>query len=244
MTPDRRYLYTSDRANGTMIRRLDFEKQEIVTVEWAVKSFTGLTIGKDGRIYAVSPPHLMVMDQDGKLERKIQLELKGDVGWTARMAHDPKRNRMWSTSGHNTKRQWHVWYWDLNDGSFHGEVPAKPAQPGDSMFGGLPGSYKDGWFVYPESHVYFGPDDPDYRFLYSGHTDCGNSFRLDLEKKEVWVLIGPPRNKSGPIRYVFKREEVRPFEAHVSPEWLPNGDFLQMIGGSQGLGTYLYRRVK
>jgi len=244
MTPDRRYLYTSDRFNGEMIRRLDFEKQEITTVQWDVESFSGITMGVDGKIYAVSPPHLAVLNQDGKLERKIELETKGDVGWRVRMAHDPKRNRMWSTSNHNTKRQWHVWYWDLKDGSFHGEVPAKEKQPGDPMFGGLPGSYKDGWFVYPESSVYFGPDDPDYRFLYSAHTDCGNSFRLDLEKKEVWVMSGPPRGKGGPVRYVFKREEINGFEPHTGPRWLPNGDFTIPTGGSAGLGSDLYRRVK
>jgi RNA polymerase sigma-70 factor (ECF subfamily) len=244
MTPDRRYLYTADMHNGRMIRRLDFMKQEIATVQWEVENFTGLTMGQDGKIYAVTPPHLAVLSQDGKLERKIELEMKGDVGWEASMAHDPKRNRMWATSGHNPKRQWHVWYWDLKDGSFHGEVPAKAKEPGDHMFGGAPGSYKDGWFVYPQSHVYFGPDDPDHRFLYMSHTDCGNSHRLDLEKKEVWVLSGPPRNKSGPIRYVFKREEVNPFEPHVGPYWRPNGDFTMPTGGSAGLGIVLYKRVK
>jgi RNA polymerase sigma factor (sigma-70 family) len=244
MTPDRRYLYTSDVFNGRMIRRLDFMKQEIATVQWEVENFTGLTMGQDGKIYALTPPHLAVLNQDGKLERKIALELKGDVGWEANTAHDPKRNRMWATSGHNPKRQWHVWYWDLADGSFHGEVPAKAKQPGDHMFGGAPGSYKDGWFVYPQSCVYFGPDDPDYRLLYMSHTDCGNSHRLDLEKKEVWVLSGPPRNKSGPIRYVFKREEINPFEPHTGPSWRPDGDFTMPTGGSAGLGIVLYKRVK
>jgi hypothetical protein len=210
----------------------------------------GVTIGGPANQIFMIPrgsDQLLTFNADFKIEKKMKLEKvlsREDAGEQSLcLALDPKHNRLYASGEYDPKRKWHVWYWDLNDGSFHGEVAAKEGKPGDPMFGGLPGSYKDGWYVYPASGVWFGPDDPEYRFLYTSHTDCGNSHRLDLEKKEVWAMNGPPRGKGGPIKYIFSGPMVG-FQPHVGPGWLDNGDFVIPVGGSKRLGLYLYRRVK
>jgi hypothetical protein len=209
-----------------------------------------MTVNKAGQLYLITPPsRLLILNPNGRVEKEMTIEsrpaegIKLGGGWPTYLALDEKNNRLYASGNYAPARKWHIWYWDLNaNGAFHGEAAARAAQPGDGMFGGQPGSYKDGWSVYPEGGVWFGPDDPDCRFLYTSRTDCGNSYRLDLEKKEVWILNGP--NKAGKgIKYSLTGPMVS-FEPHTGPGWLENGDFYMPRGGSQNLGLFLFKRVK
>jgi RNA polymerase sigma-70 factor (ECF subfamily) len=245
-SPDKRYVFTSDPYNGGVMRRLDFKEQMVKTVkfEGLAGGFSGATISKAGKAYMITAPNLLLIsDLDGKLERKLVLEVRPEEGlsiggWGPVIALDEKHNRLYASSMYDTRSKWHIWYWDLNaNGAVHGEV-AKSDKPHPdaptAMFGGAPGSYKDGWNVYPEGGICFGPDDPDYRFLYTSRTDCGNFYRLDLEKKEVWAFSGPPDLK------FIGSGKPKPFFPHAQGNWLPNGDFTI----PDGRGLRLYRRIK
>lgn len=67
--------------------------------------------------------------------------------------------------------------------------------------GGYPGPF-DGYQDYAEQAVYFGPDDPDSRFLYMRCTYTGTFMRLDLEKRVVAACSGPGQRtkRAGDVR--------------------------------------------
>jgi hypothetical protein len=168
------------------------------------------------------------------------------LGWPHSLALDEKHNRLYASGQYAPARKWHIWYWDLNaNGAFHGEVAAREGRKGDPACGGAPGSYKEeGWSAYPEGWISFGPDDPDYRFLYTSRTDLGNGYRLDLEKKEVWILNGPAKAGGG-SKFEFAGMRGLPVATpHCAPFWLANGDFAISAGGSGSWGLFMFKRVK
>jgi RNA polymerase sigma-70 factor (ECF subfamily) len=250
----KRFVYITDGHNGCVLRRLDFVKQEVSTVRWeGDPGVGGFTIVRSGELYVLSPPNrLLILSPEGKLMRQMTVELRPDevigIGgaWPHSLALDEKRNRLYASGSYLPARAWHIWYWALNDnGKFHGEVAAIKKGAG-SGFGGQPGSYKDGWFVYSEGFICWGPDDPDYRFLYTARTDLPNFYRLDLDKKEAWSMNGIGK-KEGDRRIKFeldRRQRLSPDVGNVGPLWQENGDFLINIGGAGDGGLVRFKRIK
>ncbi len=258
-SPDRRYSVISDPYCGGMVRCLDFKKQEVRTLRWeGNQSISGLVFNKAGHLYVITPPdRLLVLNlENDQVVKTMTLEMRPAEGvklqgWPISLALDEKRNRLYTCGNYSPATKWRVWYWDLEaNGAFHGEAAAVDKMPasytgkgGNGPFPVQTGSYKDGWYAYPEGSIRFGPDDPDYRFLYSSRVDTANFFRLDLEKKELAAFSGPaPGSKT--VKFVGAGGTTYPFEAHVMASWLENGDFVIPVGGSNRRGLYLYRRVK
>ncbi len=162
-----------------------------------------------------------------------------DLGRGKGLAFDEKKGRLYA-SGTIVKKdgkQWHVWYFDLNDGgSFHG-VLAGERTGASAVYAGP----FDGFKGYAEHSIAFGPDDPEKRFLYMRLTDTKTFYRLDLEKRMVAACSGPPRGKAGPVMFI---ESGIPngMVPHMAPIWLPGGDFL--MPGLRSSPAPYFRRVK
>ncbi|MCX7805917.1 MAG: hypothetical protein N3A38_12105 [Planctomycetota bacterium] len=258
-SPDRRYSVISDPYCGGVLRCLDFKKQEVRTLRWeGDQRAWGMIFSKTGQLYVLTPPNrlLVLNPENNQVIKTLTLEMRPAegvrlAGWPFSLALDEKRNRLYTSGNYETGAKWRIWYWDLEaNGAFHGEAAAVDKMPasytGKAVGSYCPvqiGSYRDGWNAYPEGSICFGPDDPEYRFLYSSRTDTSNFFRLDLEKKELAAFSGPaPGSKT--CKFVGAGGTTYPFEAHVMAGWLENGDFIIPIGGSTRRGLFLYRRVK
>jgi len=246
LTPDRRYFVLRDAWNGCAIRVFDLKEQVVRTIlppqPYKARP-QGVAGDSKGRIFVLlAGGRLLTVDAtsgwkptETKLKATAGLDLKRGAG----LAYDEKHNRLYA-SGWMTEhagKKWHVWYFDLNDGgSFHGVLAGERKGPGPAYAGPF-----DTFKGYGECSIGFGPDDPDFRFLYVRTTDTSTFQRLDLEKRVVAACSGAPRHKTGPVSFI-ESGTPNATSAHLAAVWLPNGDFI-MPGVRQSPAT-LFRRVK
>jgi hypothetical protein len=183
----RRLSYMLDVENQYALRRCDMAKQEVVTIRRHVKNYGGMSVDTEGKLLLIEGDELQWFDETGNQVKKLRLSVEENIagigGAGASLALDEVHARLYATA-FGTKR-WYIWYWDLKDGSFHGVLPM-PAKGGGRKENEA-GPF-EGTRIYGEGTVFFGPDDPDKRYLYTARVDTYGLFRLDLEKKEFWVL--------------------------------------------------------
>jgi hypothetical protein len=240
VTPDRRYCYVTDPYNRGALRVFDFKEQMVSTVtEIASLSIQAATMNSKGHlVLLVSGGRLVTLDPAASAGKRIVSDVKiKDVplGRGAGIALDEVHNRLYCTGG-LAEKKWFVWYLDLNDGgTFHGVLAGKETGPRGAYCGPF-----DNYEGYAECSVYFGPDDPNKRFLYMRATDTGGFMRLDLERRMVAAFASPPRNQKGTYLFIESgNQHEGSHSAHTGPSWLPNGDFYV-----PGYITQYYRRVK
>ena len=220
---------------------LDFKEQTVRTVVPPGSGAQALVLNSKGQLLVLlARGQLRTVDlATGKVAGEITLKASDGLtlGFGKGLALDEKHNRLYASGGVTKEGSWHVWYFDLNDGgSFHGVLSGAGLGPN----GGYAGPF-DGYKGYPEQTVYFGPDDPDCRFLYMRCTDTSTFMRLDLEKRMVAACSGAPRNQSGPVQFI-EAGAPNGTTSHMGAIWLPGGDFI--MSGLRELPAPLYRRVK
>ena len=175
------YLYFSDPGYENLTRLLNLKTQRVSTVK---TTFDPINVGKKvvdsaGNLYikAKWDTRMEIVSLDGTSRIVDPPSNNEQVDW---LCIDPKHNRLYvGTFG---AKQWYVFYWDLADFSVHGVLPKSAVQRDQ----GLPGPF-EGMNIYPQMRVFFGPDDPDYRFLYVAPNDMPFIFKLDLDNKFVWA---------------------------------------------------------
>lgn len=186
-SPDRRHYYMTDVSNKHALRRLDLQEQEVKTIRRDIKGYGGMTVDDKGKVLLIEGKQLLWLDADGKKQKSLGLTLEEAIseigGWGVSLTHDEVNGRLYATAFGSKK--WYVWYWDLKDGSFHGVLAVPPKDTGRKVNEAGP---FEGARLYNEGTVFFGPDDPKRRFLYTGRVDTDGLFRLDLEKKIVAAL--------------------------------------------------------
>lgn len=244
-SPDGRYVYFLDPWNGRALRGLDLEKQEVFTVRREpIPDLKGIVADGQGRLLALKSDGELLVFTPGKPEPgKSRLETPEGVygGQTLCLVIDPVHNRLYCSPSFKMSAKWYLWYWDLADGKHHGVLPISPKE--ECRAYGSAGPFK-GTAVYPEVYVGFGPDDPEYRFLYMRCTDMATLFRLDLLTKQVdgftfdkgkgcfrFITEGVPNN--GPARGMMS----------MVPE-APDGDFSWATEDYKGCRVYRIARVK
>lgn len=191
---DGRYGYFIDSWNGGALRGLDLEKQEAFTASAEpIPHLKGLAVDGSGRVLALRNNGELLFLKPGSREvekKKLETPEGAYGGHSLTLALDPVHNRLYCSPSYKMSKKWYVWYWDLADGSFHGVLPM-PGEGEPHRKGGMgaseAGPFK-GTSLYPECYIRFGPDDPDYRFLYMSCTDQWAQYRLDLVKEEIHAL--------------------------------------------------------
>lgn len=249
VSPDRRFQVRTDPGTGYSVRVLDFEEQMVRTI---VPPNAGAQA-----VVATSKGHALILMRGGELltfdmatgqkiaETKLKATEGLSLGFGRGLALDEKRNRLYASrtvvSSGEKDKPWHVWYFDLNDGgTFHGVLKGEVCGAGDPrvMYVGP----FDNYVGYPEHSIKFGPDDPDYRFLYMRITDTPTFKRLDLERRIVAACSGPAKGAiGGEVKFV-EEGTPNPTAAHCEVIWLENGDMV--MASVLGRPAPHYRRVK
>jgi hypothetical protein len=187
-SPDKRYMYVTEKWQGTTtLRVLDFKEQFVRTIMPIPSNSTpGLTFTPEGKLLMLTPDCVLrVMDSSGIIESTTQLDTAGvKLGFYRELgiAYDEVHNRLYC--GQSTG-SWYVFYWDLADKSFHGVVPIDSVH----RWKDVPGPFEGTNFYYEGSVLTFGPDDPEKRFLYMTHVDTYQLHRLDLQRRMVAALL-------------------------------------------------------
>lgn len=239
---DGRYFFLTDVYNGRVLRRLDAVKQEVVTLLPDTKGLLGMTPSSDGRLYVLkSGGATVIVGTDGTTKPGPQFKIREKIkpAWGASLALDEKNGRIYASAF--SSKNWYVWYWSLADGSFHGVLPiAKEGEPARSK--SVPGPFK-GTTLYNQGSVMFGPDDPDYRFLYGGRTDTWNFFRMDLEKKVIACLgiESGGRGKPTIVKFIESGKPAR-VKFYGGGRWLEDGSFGSQVHSPRI--AWRFRRVK
>ncbi len=203
-SPNGRFVYFTEPYYGKVLRQLDLKEQRVSTVSLPKGTVISMAPDDEGNVYTLmSGGTLLVMDTaQGKVTRTLKLDPGSEsvgyaLSWST--ALDTVNNRLYATKF--GAKKYYIWYWDIKDGSFHGVLaipqkgePVRPKPSGGGIGGCLPGPFK-GTKLYNEGSVYFGPDDPKRRFLYTSRVDTSTFFRLDLEKKEIWVFATDKEKK-------------------------------------------------
>jgi hypothetical protein len=201
-SPDGRYLYATDKVNGKiLLRRLDFEKQEVRTVA-DIPGYLGLAADSRGQLYVLTRGGVFVLDPEGKKIKTQPVDLSpvqvDSFQRFSPLALDEVHNRLYASLG---SKSWYVHYWDLKDGSFHGVVPIL----GQRRPRNQPGSFEGVDLYYEAGRLAFSVDDPNRRFLYMTRVDTHQMFRLDLEKRQIAALLvegGGNTGKPQTVRFV------------------------------------------
>jgi RNA polymerase sigma-70 factor (ECF subfamily) len=244
LSPDRRFQVRTDPKNGGAVRILDFKEQMIRTALPPRSGAQAMVINSKGEVLILLGKGRLVTIDPAAAKATGEITLKAteglNLGNGRGLALDEKRNRLYASGAvvNQGGKNWHVWYFDLNDGgSFHGVLPAVERLGPNAGYAGPFDTYKG----YAEQGIAFGPDDPDCRFLYMRCTDTGTFMRLDLEKRVVAACSGAPKGKTEPVMFI---ETGTPNGTipHAGPIWLPGGDFI-MMGLRSGPAPY-FRRVK
>lgn len=226
---DKRYVYLiSGKWGAAKLRCLDFVKQYVTSLPTGSAPPRGIDVDEEGKIYVVNyAQELVIIDpkMDFKVVHLVKLkdwkEQEAFSGESCAIAVDAKNGRIYG----NTSRKWHLWYWDIKDGSHHGlikrisgwpELKGEPFRNPGHFVGG-PGPFKGANF-YAEGTVGFGPDDPNKRFIYMACCDDFNFYRLDLEREMV-AVFDPKQGRF--------TEEGRggPTTYFLLPRWWGNGSF-------------------
>ena len=177
-----------------VVRRLDFAKQEVTTVisnpgAVGLGNFYDLVIDSKGKIYFLGDftytgIGLAVTDLQGNVQQPTVGPLGGqhpDHGFS--MALDEKNNRLYAAN--RCTGAWYVWYWDLaNGGAFVGVLPIPDPTDPSTRPRDVAGPFK-GAHLWCPGGIGFGPDDPDYRYLYYGGGDYPSFWRLDLQAQMI-----------------------------------------------------------
>jgi hypothetical protein len=219
---DGRYMYMTDKSGSRhSLRQLDFEQQIVTTLIPSVNgTYRGLATGADGKIYLISSScMLMVLSSNGQVEKTVQLDTANGpiTGFTPHalpITIDDTNNRLYCNQ---STRSWYVSYWDLSDLSFHGVVPKSVARRGRNA----PGSFEGTDWYDEGSHISFGPDDPDKRFLYMARNDTHTMFRLDLQREWVSGV-----RLSGTSLSFVDTLPISNINLYASFRWIGNGSFL------------------
>lgn len=235
-SPGRRYLFVNDKRDGkVVIRRLDFESQQVKTLP-EFPGYLGMTGDAQGNLYVVtSLRKLLVLNNEGKLLRELPLEFgsaaaSGFLRWFP-LALDEKHRRLYSAS---QAGGWYLFYWDLADGSFHGVVPiAQQRRPRNQ-----PGPFEGVDWYHEGATLQFASaaTDPDRRFLYLARVDTYQLFRLDLERKQVAALVVEGNTAR------FSETEASAHPPVYARFRMVGQDFVTLDG--QWAATYRFRRVK
>lgn len=196
-SPDGRYLFIAEIYNSGSIRRADLEKQMVVSIPRPKGWFMNMFADNKGKLYVVMHGGMVhVCDYDGKVEKSIQLQMPGN----GMLMLDSTNDRLyWGTRDRNPK--WFVGYFDLKTSGweFHGLIESNPERNKRDWMRAIPNSFTNFGCYTQVDGLYFGPDDPEKNFLYMKTCDTTPSFRLDLKKKEVWVLS----KEKDDYRYIF-----------------------------------------
>lgn len=207
LSPDRHYSYLMDVSNRHSLRRFDFKKQEVTTLLRDINDFGGMTVDSNGKLLLIRGAKLLWLDPEGKQQKSLPLKveetIRGIGGAGAPLALDEVHDRLYATA--IGTQNWYIWYWDLKDGSFHGVLPVPLKGAGRKMDEAGP---FEGTRLYNEGSVFFGPDDPQKRFLYTSRVDTYGLFRLDLEKKVIAALRSVPAAKGTPPTAFFDNQGV------------------------------------
>lgn len=240
-SPDGRFLVIADQRR---VRTLDFKDQMVRTILPPEAGLMSATVDSKGNTVALlgtwNDFRVVTVDSaTGKTLAETAMKKATDgVKGMAGIAMDDKHNRLYAcgTPFEKDGKLWHVWYFDLADGgSFHGVLAGERIGPNVGYAGPF-----DGFKGYPDKGLYFGPEDPDFRFLYMPVTDTSCFMRLDLEKRMVAACSNASRDQP---QVMFVEQGVpNSMIPHVGPAWLPNGDFV-MPGVREGPAPY-FRRVK
>ncbi len=191
-----RYAYITEPQNSDKIRRFDFVDQMVTTVPLTV-NVAGMTVGSDGKLYIKShyDSLLHIVSLDGSVERKTLAMVEGTGNFVGlSMVLDEAKNRIYASTYRPT--YWYVHYWDLSDGSFHGVLPVTT----DSLIlreRNVPGPF-EGTNLYPQLGIFFGPDDPEKRYLYIDPNDTWVILRLDLQER----VVATSSKESDGVRFI------------------------------------------
>ncbi|MFN4261616.1 MAG: hypothetical protein ACK4RK_20215 [Gemmataceae bacterium] len=227
-SPDRRYFYLLDAENQLALRRCDLEKQEVTTIRRSVKNFGGMAVDGTGKLLLIEGAKLLWLDEAGKQEKSLRLNVEEPItgigGAGASLALDEKHGRLYATAFGS--KQWYIWYWDLKDGSFHGVLAMPPKDGGRKTNEAGP---FEGTRLYNEGSVFFGPDDPDKRFLYTARIDTFGLFRLDLEKQQVAAMTVESQKGKPAVAYFI--DEGSPSRAPIygSARFADDGSILSSV---------------
>lgn len=164
-----------------------------------MESFLTVTPGTcicayEGGVLLIGGGVIKKMSDDGKLIAETKVEKAGGDCFE----YDPKHNRLYGFTREGSFASpkgdgygWLLWYWDLdNGGKFVGLISG--ANHPDNQPVRRPmvtGPFKGSKFWCPFG-LWWGPDDPECRYLYMGGGDEGSFYRLDLEK-QYWVKLKP-----------------------------------------------------
>ncbi len=227
-SPDRRYFYLLDAENQLALRRCDLEKQEVTTIRRSVKDFGGMTVDVKGKLLLIDGGELLWLDESGKQEKKLSLtmeeKVRGIGGAGASLALDEVHDRLYATSFGT--RKWYVWYWDLKDGWFHGVLPMPEKGKGRKRNEAGPFAGTD---LYGEGSVFFGPDDPKKRYLYTARVDTFGLFRLDLEKQHISALTVEAAKGKPAVAYFIDKGNVGRVPVYGGARFTDDGSILSSV---------------
>lgn len=165
-----------------VVRKLDFETQTVSTV---LRDITPLAIAAsaDGTtLYVVDWDKVSVVDRaTWTTVRSFPFTTDARPAHGFSIALDDKHQRLYAAN--RCSGAWYVWYWDLADGTFHGVLPLLPPTAPQRPQN-VPGPF-EGAALHCPAGISFGPDDPDYRYLYYGGGDSTTFWRLDLTGRMV-----------------------------------------------------------
>lgn len=174
-------LFVAEPALRT-VRVMDFETQTVSTVLRDIDALA-IAASADGRtLYVAEWGKVSVVDRaTWTVVRTVPYTSDALPAHGFSIALDDKHQRLYAAN--RCAGAWYVWYWDLVDGSFHGVLPLLPATAPQRPLN-VPGPF-DGTALHCPVGIAFGPDDPDYRFLYYGGGDSTTFWRLDLVGRMV-----------------------------------------------------------
>ena len=250
-SPDGRFVYFTEPYYGKVLRRLDLKEQRASTVSLPKGTVINMAPDDEGNLYTLMVGGtLLIMDTgQGKVIRTLKLDPGSEqisyaLSWST--ALDTVNNRLYATRF--KAKKYYIWYWDLKDGSFHGvlAIPkegesVRPKPSGGGIGGCLPGPFK-GTKLYNEGSVYFGPDDPTRRFLYTSRVDTSTFFRLDLDKKEIWVFATDKEKKV--FRFIGPGETGAVGTGVRGLKVLPDGGLMSTCPHWTGAHVFTNRRLK
>lgn len=200
-SPDGRYVYMTEPWLGLCLRQIDYGRQQVRTLIKNV-SILGLACGDKVPLYLLNKDYqIVMMDADAKVIREIKAQMPegSTIGnWGCTLLLDEEKDRLYASRQASGQIDWFIWYWDLNDGTFHGVLPmtvgeydpktmkgwGPPRVGRGHLFGTFEGT---GW--YPELWIRFKPGDTERNHIWAGCTDMSNVWVLDLKAKQTHMLI-------------------------------------------------------
>lgn len=237
-SPDGRFFYFLAEFYAQKVRALDFAEQMVSALS---AKGSAVACGESGKVYltqGVRPVSAVAVLSPGPEWKLLETKaVQGDRRLNAlgsALAVDERHNRLYCTT-YGTP-DYYVWYWDLNDGSFHVVLPIGTGKP-NARGKGEPGPF-EGTVIYNHGEIIWGPDDPDKRFLYVTRVDDGQLYRLDLERRFMSVFAikegkFSDKGKGGMAAY------------STAPFWLPDGSFMGAIPWyKEGPHYRFFKRIK